>query len=461
MLDSRPNAAYTIDFYSALPLNAGAPPFGQGSVWLGSITVQTSPGGDAQFAFALPGFALGEVLLHSTITATATAAQGDTSEFGMNLLAFDRPVAVALIDNPMAAFAVGQPVQFDGSHSFDPDGGTLTYSWDFGDGSPVSAAISPAHAYANAGVYVATLSVSNGDGVESQSISVTVSSTLALSRPTIPEGSSTTLSGSILIPPDPNVLDPTAGVETIRIAWGDGTATTLVEPANTTSFSSSHVYLDNPAGQPAGGSFPITVTASEPVTGTVKGGGPLPVGFVATATASTSVVVNNVAPAMTAANLTLSNANPALGDTVNLGGNFSDPGVLDTHMVTIDWGDGTTPTTITLPARRPDVPGEPRVPGHPPGARQRGQPDHRDGGRQGRRHRDGLRRGDRRREAGDHDGGQRRPDPDQARIRRRRPRPGTPVYLRMDRGWTRTASRRPTPRRRSRFLGSSASTSSA
>jgi hypothetical protein len=55
----------------------------------------------------------------------------------------------------------GTPVQFDGSGSSDPDGDTLTYDWDFGDGL-TGTGVSPTHAYAAAGIYTATLTVSDG-----------------------------------------------------------------------------------------------------------------------------------------------------------------------------------------------------------------------------------------------------------------------------------------------------------
>ncbi len=76
---------------------------------------------------------------------------------GANLL----PVALA------AASPANGPaplhVQFTGSNSFDPDQGPsgLTHAWNFGDGSSSTAA-DPAHVYAVAGNYSATLTVGDG-----------------------------------------------------------------------------------------------------------------------------------------------------------------------------------------------------------------------------------------------------------------------------------------------------------
>jgi len=58
---------------------------------------------------------------------------------------------------------VGQPIVFNGTSSLDPGGAPLTYLWDFGDGSTGSGT-SPSHAYAAAGHYPVTLTVSNGIG---------------------------------------------------------------------------------------------------------------------------------------------------------------------------------------------------------------------------------------------------------------------------------------------------------
>jgi PKD repeat protein len=54
-------------------------------------------------------------------------------------------------------------VLFTGSGSSDPDGGSLTFSWDFGDGENSDLADPPAHTYDNAGIYTVTLTVQDPD----------------------------------------------------------------------------------------------------------------------------------------------------------------------------------------------------------------------------------------------------------------------------------------------------------
>ncbi len=55
-------------------------------------------------------------------------------------------------------------VNFDGSGSNDPDGDSLTYDWDFGDGTPHATAAKVSHTYNSRGVYTATLTVRDSRG---------------------------------------------------------------------------------------------------------------------------------------------------------------------------------------------------------------------------------------------------------------------------------------------------------
>lgn len=66
---------------------------------------------------------------------------------------------VAVVDAGVTSGNAPLVVYFDGSKSHDPQGGDLSFSWDFGDGTPHSTEISPSHEYVNLGDYVATLTV--------------------------------------------------------------------------------------------------------------------------------------------------------------------------------------------------------------------------------------------------------------------------------------------------------------
>ncbi|MEW6070067.1 MAG: PKD domain-containing protein, partial [Candidatus Thermoplasmatota archaeon] len=66
-------------------------------------------------------------------------------------------------------------VNFDDCWGYDPDGIITKYDWNFGDGTTWSSTISPRtnHIYTLSGTYVATLTVTNGDGLEINAASLT------------------------------------------------------------------------------------------------------------------------------------------------------------------------------------------------------------------------------------------------------------------------------------------------
>jgi hypothetical protein len=83
-LQSRPNGAYTIEFFANHTLNPAG--FGEGEIYLGSINVATNASGIATFSFAsLNGNPLGDGTTAAYFTATATNAGGSTSEFSASL----------------------------------------------------------------------------------------------------------------------------------------------------------------------------------------------------------------------------------------------------------------------------------------------------------------------------------------------------------------------------------------
>ena len=68
-------------------------------------------------------------------------------------------------------------MQFSSSGSSDSYGLPLTYSWDFGDSSPVATGANPSHSYTTNGTYTATLTASNGTLTGTASTKVVVGNT--------------------------------------------------------------------------------------------------------------------------------------------------------------------------------------------------------------------------------------------------------------------------------------------
>jgi hypothetical protein len=106
--------------------------FGEGETLLGAVTVRAT--GDASrpatFAVTLPVAAIGRF-----ITATATDAAGNTSEFSACVPVNAAPIAEA---GPDRLVDEGTEVVLDGTASRDPDGDPLTFRWRQVSGPPVA-----------------------------------------------------------------------------------------------------------------------------------------------------------------------------------------------------------------------------------------------------------------------------------------------------------------------------------
>jgi M6 family metalloprotease-like protein len=105
--------------------------------------------------------------LSATVSFTLGAGCGAFDHGYGKATANARPTAVAQA-RPWSA-NVNQPVRFDGSGSSDDRDapGDLTYRWDFGDGAPAADGQSVSHAYARAGTFAATLTVTDKGGLSS------------------------------------------------------------------------------------------------------------------------------------------------------------------------------------------------------------------------------------------------------------------------------------------------------
>ena len=133
---------------------------------------------------------------------------------------------------------------------------------------------------------------------------------------------------------DPGMLD----IHTVDIDWGDGSPHTVQAiPQGDRSFLATHVYMDDSPSNTARDVYRVQVTVVDD-----KGGADTtPLGIYLED-------VFNVAPRNVS--LELSSSEIDENSQVLLSGLFEDPGVLDTHVVTIDWGDGSAATIVELGA---------------------------------------------------------------------------------------------------------------
>lgn len=214
------------------------------------------------------------------------------------------------------------------------DSFTLTVDW--GDGSNSvfdyaagTTAFSETHTYATeapGGSYDIALTLQDDDGGSvpgAASVAVGNAPPLLSSLATsgsIDEGGVATLTGEI--------ADTGGEALTLTVDWGDGSSDTYDYPAGTTSFSETHAYADdNPSGTPSD-VYAIEATLED------DGGG--------SASGSTSVTVNNVAPTLSGVEIVP--AQPDAGVPATLSGDIADVGTQDSFELVIDWGDGQTST---------------------------------------------------------------------------------------------------------------------
>jgi len=197
----------------------------------------------------------------------------------------------------------------------DPGNDPLTYSWNWGDGSAVEAGTSlssPTHAFALAGVYTVTLTVSDDVGAEAeQTLSVAVNALPVISALTSDQVSS--VEGEIV---SFEVIASDPDLHTLSYSWdfGDNSAPIF-------SATPSHVFVDD-------GEYTVTVTVTDQL-GAVR---------------SQQLVfwVANGPPVLLAL---VGGTSGVMGQSLSFVGSAVDPGgVNDTLTWTWDWGEGLAPT---------------------------------------------------------------------------------------------------------------------
>lgn len=149
----------------------------------------------------------------------------------------------------------GAIIHFDASSSRDPDGDSLTYTWNFGDGAQASGVVAT-HLYHNNGSYPVALIVADSHGA---SDTLETQLNVANAPPVITSFSAPTQALMLGAPAtvqvwlaDPGDLDSL----TATVDWKDGATTTIATSFTTRSGSATHSYQSP-------GSFTPSVTVTD------------------------------------------------------------------------------------------------------------------------------------------------------------------------------------------------------
>jgi 6-phosphogluconolactonase (cycloisomerase 2 family)/PKD repeat protein len=142
-------------------VSAGTPTTGPAGV----MSVAISPSGN--HAYAGGTIALSSYNLSSVTALTEMMGSPLTTNTSQNAL------TIAPDQGPRAKFdAVGAPATvastFEGGASQDADGSVATWEWDFGDGS-IATGHAPSHTFAQPGIYMVTLKVTDDEGCSTAS----------------------------------------------------------------------------------------------------------------------------------------------------------------------------------------------------------------------------------------------------------------------------------------------------
>lgn len=230
-----------------------------------------------------------------TVTLTAVGAGGTNTVTQMNYIVVTNPPppTVSFTSSPTSGL-VPLTVNFANTSS-----GATNYSWNFGDGN-LSSAVNPAHAYTSAGNYTVTLTAVGAGGTNS----LTLTNYIVVTNPPPPIVSFTGGPTNGLAPVTVNFTNATSGATNYSWNFGDGNASTAVNPSN--------IYTN-------AGSYSVTLTA-------IGAGGTnslMVTNYILVTNPPPPVVVFSGSPTNGAAPLTVSFTNSSAGAT-NYSWNFGD-----------------------------------------------------------------------------------------------------------------------------------------
>jgi large repetitive protein len=345
-----------------------------------------------------------------TITCTITDSRGlsDTETTAITVTAANSPPVITGFAADSTTVAKDTTVTVSAASITDADGDVLTYTVDWGDSTAAATTLPAAHAYSAAGIYTVKLTATDSKGsAVTATTSITVTNKPVIGIVTVPAANTV---GSTVRISVPFTDDDTGDTHKLTVDWGDSTSPSIVDPVTTATAVAEHVYtavrtrtitctITDSKGLSATKTAAITVTAAnlppvitgfaadstsvakdttvtvsasitdadgDVLTYTVDWGdstaaattlpaahaysaaGIYTVKLTATdskgsaVTATTSITVTNK-PVIGIVTVPAANT---VGSTVRISVPFTDGDTGDTHKLTVDWGDSTSPSIV-------------------------------------------------------------------------------------------------------------------
>ena len=270
-----------------------------------SATIGVTPNGIGYTYKWAPGISLSDSTIYNPLATPAISTIYNvivTYPNGCRISAAD---TVTVNPAPVAAFKStkvchGNATQFTDS-SYTASGTIISWTWNFGDGSPVSITQSPSHTYVNSGIYNVSLIVKNSFGC-SNNITKTAQ---VYYNPIVGFTHSDVCYGDTLHFSNTSTIDPSTSIASYLWVFGDGgTTSTLKNPVH---------YYSNP------GAYTVTLVATS-----ANGCADVANNTVNAFAAPTSAFTFNNICLHDSATFANTSINPAMGTIANWSWNFGD-----------------------------------------------------------------------------------------------------------------------------------------
>jgi len=169
------------------------------------------------------------------------------------------PVAIATADK--TTITSGDTVCFDGSGSYDPEGGPLMYAWNFGYGSPtISGPVTICHQWPEYGTFEVLLWVGDERGLtDFDYVMITVNPPANRTPVASPTANPTTGTAPLAVQFAANASDPDGDVLTYAWDFGDGTTSNIADPQYTFATAGTYNVVFTVSDGDLANTYPITV----------------------------------------------------------------------------------------------------------------------------------------------------------------------------------------------------------